>query len=164
MLEKLNWFRLTSLITLVLWMWKWIGLFLWKNHLLRCWSWLSLLNWIGALTLSLLLKLHPNKSEPWFVLWSFFLLMLLCIFINLPCSHSWNTAPLPYCQERSTHYSDRLQYSVHWGINLLRNTAPSFLPSPIKSANCPSLPFLDNSPYILGLCAPLKFGFFSKLP
>ena len=35
-----------------------------KNHLLKCWSWLSLLNWIGALTLSLLLKLPPRKLEP----------------------------------------------------------------------------------------------------
>ena len=53
MLEKLNWFHLTGLITLVLLMWKYMGLFLRKNHLLRCWSWLSLLNWIEALTLSL---------------------------------------------------------------------------------------------------------------
>ena len=45
---KLNWFRLTVLITLVLLMWKWMGLFLRKNHLLRFWGWLSLLNWIGA--------------------------------------------------------------------------------------------------------------------
>ena len=29
-------------------------------HLLRCWIWLSLLNWIGPLTLSLLLKLPPR--------------------------------------------------------------------------------------------------------
>ena len=29
--------------------------------------------------------------EPWFVLWSFFLLKLLCIFINLWYSHAWNT-------------------------------------------------------------------------
>ena len=36
-----------------------------------------LLNWIGALTLSLLLRLPPRKLEPWFVLWSFFLLVLL---------------------------------------------------------------------------------------
>ena len=27
--------------------WKWMGLFLRKNHLLRYWAWLSLLNWIG---------------------------------------------------------------------------------------------------------------------
>ena len=37
-LEKLNWFRLTGLITLVLLTLKWVGLFLRKNHLLRCWS------------------------------------------------------------------------------------------------------------------------------
>ena len=34
-------------------MWKWIGQFLRKNHLLRCWDWLSLLNWIRVLRLSL---------------------------------------------------------------------------------------------------------------
>ena len=59
------------------------------------WSWLSLLNWIGAVTLSLLLKLPLRKLEPWFILWSFFLLRLLCISINLPyghtawCCHIW---------------------------------------------------------------------------
>ena len=88
---KLNWLCLTSLKTLVLLMWKWMGLFSRKNHLLRCWGWLSLLNWIGALTLSLLLKLPPRKLEPWFVLQSFFLLKLLCISINLPYTHAWNT-------------------------------------------------------------------------
>ena len=36
MLGKLNWFRLTGLITLVLLMGKWMDLFLRKNHLLRC--------------------------------------------------------------------------------------------------------------------------------
>ena len=35
MLENLSWFSLTGLITLVLLMWKWVGLFLRKNHLLR---------------------------------------------------------------------------------------------------------------------------------
>ena len=63
MLGKLNWFRLTGLITMVLLMWKWMGLFLRKNHLLRCWGWPSLLNWVGVLTLSLLLKLLPRKLE-----------------------------------------------------------------------------------------------------
>ena len=66
-------------------------LFLRKNHLLRCWGWFSLLNWIGALTLTLLLKLPPRKLEPWCVLWSFFLLRLLCISINLLYGHAWNT-------------------------------------------------------------------------
>ena len=91
MLGKLSWFRLTSLITMVLLMWKWVGLFLRKNHCLRCWGWPSLLNWIGVLTLSLLLKLHPRKLELWFVPWSFFLLRSLCISINLPYAHAWNT-------------------------------------------------------------------------
>ena len=63
MLGKLSWFRLTGLITVVLLMWKWMGLFLRKNHLLRCWGWPSLLNWNGVLTLSLFLKLHPRKLE-----------------------------------------------------------------------------------------------------
>ena len=48
MLEKVNWFCLTGPMTLVLLMWKWMGLFLRKNHLLRCWVWFCLLNWIGA--------------------------------------------------------------------------------------------------------------------
>ena len=63
MLGKLNWFRLTVLITLLLLMWKWMGLFLRNNHQLRCWGWPSLLNCIGALMLSLLLKLPPRKLE-----------------------------------------------------------------------------------------------------
>ena len=49
MLGKLNWFRLTGLITMVQLMWKWMGLFLRKNYLLRCWGWPSLLNWVGFL-------------------------------------------------------------------------------------------------------------------
>ena len=35
----------------------------WKNNILRCCDWGSLLNWIGVLTLSLLLKLPPRKLE-----------------------------------------------------------------------------------------------------
>ena len=41
---------------------KWMDSYLKKNHLLRCCNYLSLLNWIGALTLSLLLKLSLRKS------------------------------------------------------------------------------------------------------
>ena len=63
MLEKLSCFRLNSLITLALLMWKWIGLFLRKNHLLRYRGWPSLLNWIGALSLSRLQKLPPRKFK-----------------------------------------------------------------------------------------------------
>ena len=75
-------------------MWEWMGLFLRKNHLLRCWGWLSLLIWIGALTMSLLLKLTPRKLELWFALWSFFLLRLLCISLNLPYT---NLLCMEYC-------------------------------------------------------------------
>ena len=71
-------------------MWKWMGLFLRKNNLLRCWSWLFLLNWIGALT-SLLVKLPPRKLGPWFILWRFFLLRLFCISISLLYGHALNT-------------------------------------------------------------------------
>ena len=55
MLGKLSWFCLTGLITMVLLMWKWMGLFLRKNHLLRCWGWPSVLNWkkIGGLIRSI---------------------------------------------------------------------------------------------------------------
>ena len=84
-------FCLTGLITLILLVWKLMGLLLRKNHLLRCWGCLSLLNWIGALILSLLLKLHRKNLETWFDVWSFFLLRLLCISINLPYGLTWNT-------------------------------------------------------------------------
>ena len=56
-LWKLSWFRLTGLKTMVLLMWKQMGLFLRKNHLLSCWGWLSLLNWIGVL-------------RPWHDMWA----------------------------------------------------------------------------------------------
>ena len=54
MLGKLNWFRLTSLIMLVFLMGKWMGLFLRKNHLLRCWllTFSSKLDW-GSYIISL---------------------------------------------------------------------------------------------------------------
>ena len=65
-----------------------------KSHHLRCCGWLTLLNWIGGLTLSRLLKLLLWKLEPWFALWSFFLLRLLCISINLPYRHVWNTVAM----------------------------------------------------------------------
>ena len=55
------------------------------------WGWLSLLNWIGALTLPLLLKVPPRKLESWFVLWSLFFLSLLCISANVPYDHAWYT-------------------------------------------------------------------------
>ena len=86
MLEKLIWFYLIGLVTLALLIWKWVGLFMRKNHLLRCWGSLSVLNWIGALTLSLLLKLSPRKLEPWFILRSISLYLYLST--RWPCMES----------------------------------------------------------------------------
>ena len=90
MLEKLNWFCLIALIPLVLLTWKKMGVTSKKNHLLRCWGWLFFVNWIGALTLNL----APRKLKPCFILWSFFLLRLLCISTNLRYGHAWNTSGL----------------------------------------------------------------------
>ena len=87
MLEKLNWFHLTDPITLVLLMWKWMGLFLRKNHLSRCWGWLSLLNWIGG---SYIVSIAKRKLKPWFILWNFFLPRFLCVSINLSYGHALN--------------------------------------------------------------------------
>ena len=50
----------------------------------------SELDWCSYI-ISYFLKQPPRKLEPWFVLSSFFLLRLLFISINLPCSHAWNT-------------------------------------------------------------------------
>ena len=102
-LEKLNWFCLTGLITLVQLIWKWVGLFLRKNHLWRCWGCLSLLNWIGALTLSLLLKLPPRKLQHWLVIWSFSFLRFLCISVNLPYVHTCNTVVISGLGALSSH-------------------------------------------------------------
>ena len=51
-MEKLNWFRLTGLIILLLLIGKWMGLFLSKNLLSRCWGWIfpSKLEWGSYIT------------------------------------------------------------------------------------------------------------------
>ena len=58
---KLNWFRLTGLTTL---MWKRMGLFLRKNNLLRWQGWFYFLNWIGTLTLPLVISLPLRFLSP----------------------------------------------------------------------------------------------------
>ena len=60
MLEKLYWFRLPGLITLVLLIRRWMGLLLRKNHLFRCWDWPSLQIWIVALIL-IIAKIDSKK-------------------------------------------------------------------------------------------------------
>ena len=73
----------------------------WK---LRCQGWLFLPNWIGALTLSLLLKLPPIKWEPWFVLWSFFSWGCSTLYKSTIqpcmeyCSDVWAGAPSCYLE------------------------------------------------------------------
>ena len=52
-----------------------------QKHLLRCCS----------CQLGLLGCLYSRKLEPWFVLWSFFLLRLFFISINLPYGLEWKT-------------------------------------------------------------------------
>ena len=131
-------FRLNGLKTLVLLMWKWMGLVLGKNHLLRCWGWPSPLNWIGAITLSLLLKLPPKndslkflfpevalylyKSTIWPSSFAAFLKTLvhrrnatsLSLFYRYCfCRCSSELAQLvllPYSRGRPTRYSDRLHH------------------------------------------------------
>ena len=112
-------------------MWKWVGLFFRNNYLLRCWGRLSFLNWIGALTLSLLLKLYLRKLEPWFVLWSFFLLRLPCIYKStiMPCKeyccHVWAGTPSCYLK-----LLDKLQKRIY------RTFSPSLAASLEPLAHC----------------------------
>ena len=58
---------------------------------------------IGALTLSILLKLLPRKSKPWFILWSFYK-----YYFGRCSSELAQLVALPYSWRRSTRYSDRL--------------------------------------------------------
>ena len=70
--------------------WLWIGS-LHKNiqlMLLRCWGWLSLLRWIGALTLSLA-KTATKKIEALICSMKFLSSGLLCVSIILTFSHAW---------------------------------------------------------------------------
>ena len=126
-------------------MWKLMGLFVRKNCLLRCWGWLSLLNWIGALTLSLLLKKPPRELKHQFFMWSFFLLRLLCITLNQPYGHAWNTAvlsglvplfatwnseyepPPPFCWGRTT-FSPKFWKGAIRKKNSARGNLKEFLP------------------------------------
>ena len=108
-----------------------MDIFFRKNHILRCFVWLSLLNWIRALTLSLLLKLPPRKLEPWFFLWSFFLLRLLYLYKSTiwPCMeyscYVWTVAPSCYLESL-----DKLQK------RMCRTVVPSLAVSLEPMAHC----------------------------
>ena len=90
--------------TLLLLMWNWMGLFLSKYDLWTCWDCLSLLVWIGAFTLHLLLKMPTRKLEPWLILWSFFLLRLLFVSINLSYALAWKISCLGLCSNMLDEY------------------------------------------------------------
>ena len=70
------------------------GSFLEEKSSLRCWGCLSRLNWIGTLTLSLLLKLPSRKFGILIRFAKFLFLELLCISINLSYGYVWNTVVL----------------------------------------------------------------------
>ena len=70
---------------------KMVGSFLEGKSSFKMLRYFFVLNWIGALTLSLLLKLPTRKLELWFVQRSFFFVRLLGIFINLPYCLTCNT-------------------------------------------------------------------------
>ena len=114
-------FHLTGLIALVLLMWKWIGLLLRKNHVLRCWGWLSLLNWIRALKLALLLKVPPRKLKPWFILEVSFSWVALYLY----------KSTMQYCWYVSACAPSGYLESVDKATKIIcRNFDPSFGASP----------------------------------
>ena len=130
--NALNLFRFASLKMLVLLTWKRIGLLLRKNHPLRFWRCLSLLNWIGALPLSLLIKLPPRELEPWkFILWSYFLLKLLCISINFP--HDSMIYSCHVSAGSSTSYLETLNKLQKW---ICRTVGPSLAVSLEPLVHC----------------------------
>ena len=85
---KLNLLRLIVEITPMSFMWKWMSQALTKNHLLRYWDCLSLLNWIRAFTCSLLIKMRPRKFKHLFVLWSFTGSMVLLPYRRMSTGYS----------------------------------------------------------------------------
>ena len=107
---------LTGLITQVLLMWKWMGLFLRKNILLRWWDCLSLLNWAGPLRLSPFLKLPPRILSLYFDLWSFFLPKLLFISINLLCKLYKLLSCLDCASSYQLDMLEKFQKRVCWPV------------------------------------------------
>ena len=97
-----------------------MGLFLKKSHFLRFESGLSLPNWIGALTLSLLLKLPPRKFgtliwsmkflSPYFVLYLYKSAIWPCMKY---CCHVWTGSPSYYLE-----LLDRLQKLICRTVSL----------------------------------------------
>ena len=81
-------------------MWKWMGLFLRKNHLLRYWDWPSLLNWNGALAKTASKKIealiHSMKFlSPEVALYLYKSTIRPCMEY---CCHVWAGAPSCYLE------------------------------------------------------------------
>ena len=86
-------------------MWKWMGLFLRKNHLLRCWGWLSLSNCIGGSYIISIAKAASKKIgalilsmkflSPEVVLYLYKSTIRRCMEY---CCHVWAVAPSCYLE------------------------------------------------------------------
>ena len=85
------------LIALVVLMWKWMSLFLRKNHLLRCWGWLC-----SIYSLDCSIAKTISKKIGGFIFSIKFLLRLLCISINLSYNHVCSLLPCLFYIKSST--------------------------------------------------------------
>ena len=109
-----------------------------KNHLLRCWGWLSLLNLIGALTLSQLVKL--SKKTEALICSMKFLSPEAALYVYKStirpgmeyCYHAWAGAPSCYLE-----LLDKLQ---KW---ICRTVGPSFAASLEALAYCQNVASLS---------------------
>ena len=81
---------------------------------------------------------------------------------------AWTLTPNKFWTKciRCLIFTQTVFHSVHWGINLPSKTLPPLsCQAPLKSAKCPGLPFLGNSPLYIGffMNPTLKIQFFSEL-
>ena len=84
-----------------------------------------LLNWVGALTLHLLLKLLPLLWEPWFVLWGFSRGCSLSLKIYLPYDPTWNTVVMSALLLLVTTWICRISYRIRYvGPSLATSLEP----------------------------------------
>ena len=89
MLGKLNWFHLIGLITMVLLMWKWMVLKEKLSFKMLGLTFSSKFDWGSDITS--IAKTASKKIGALICSVNFFLLRLLCISIDLPYAHLWNT-------------------------------------------------------------------------
>ena len=71
-------------------MWKWMGKFLIKYHVLRCWGWLPLLKLDWGSYIIFIAKTASKKIGVLICSVRFLSPELLCISINLSYSYAWN--------------------------------------------------------------------------